>query len=96
MARTLGLPPTAVFMRVIVPTLLPAIVSASTLSLATAYGAFGTAATLSRGVRVIPLEIAALFTERFQPDKAAALSILLGIITLSLMLLLGRAQRRLA
>ena len=93
-ARTLGLAPAEVFVRVVVPTLLPAIISASTLSLATAYGAFGTAATLSRGIRVIPLEIAALFTERFQPDKAAALSLLLGIVTVSLMLLLGRTQRR--
>lgn len=93
-ARTLGLAPAAVFVRVIVPTLRPSILSASTLSLATAYGAFGTAATLSRGIRVIPLEIAALFTERFQPDKAAALSILLGIVTVSLMVVLGRAQGR--
>lgn len=93
-ACTLGASPSRVFLRVVVPTLLPAILNAATLSLATAYGAFGTAATLSRGLRVIPLEIAALFTERFQPDKAAALSIMLGVITISLMLLLARAERR--
>lgn len=93
-ARTLGASPARVFMRIVIPTLLPAILNAATLSLATAYGAFGTAATLSRGLRVIPLEIATLFTERFQPDKAAALSIMLGVITISLMLLLARAERR--
>jgi putative spermidine/putrescine transport system permease protein len=93
-AQSLGLTPPKVFLRVVVPGLLPAILNASTLSLATAYGAFGTAATLSRGVRVIPLEIAALFTERFQPGRAAALSLVLGVITICLMLLLGRVYRR--
>jgi putative spermidine/putrescine transport system permease protein len=92
-AQTLGLPPLNVFLRVVLPSLLPAIINASSLSLATAYGAFGTAATLSRGLRVIPLEIAALFTERFQPERAATLSILLGVLTISLMLLLPKGRR---
>lgn len=92
-AQTLGLKPLGVFVRVVLPSLWPAILNASTLSLATAYGAFGTAATLSRGLRVIPLEIAALFTERFQPQRAAALSVLLGIITISLMLALGSLRK---
>jgi putative spermidine/putrescine transport system permease protein len=92
-AQTLGLSPLKVFLRVVVPGLLPAIVNAGSLSLATSYGAFGTAATLSRGLRVIPLEIAALFTERFQPERAAALSILLGVLTMSLMLLLPKGRQ---
>lgn len=93
-AQTLGLTPPSVFLRVALPSLWPAILNASTLSLATAYGAFGTAATLSRGLRVVPLEIAALFTERFQPERAAALSLLLAIVTMSLMMLLGRLRSR--
>lgn len=93
-ARTLGASPGRVFFEVVLPTLRPALVSAASLSLATAFGAFGTAATLSRGVRVVPLEIAALFTEQFQPERAAALSILLATVTITLIAGLGRLDRR--
>lgn len=80
-ARTLGASPLRVYTDVILPALMPAIVSASSLSLATGFGAFGTAATLSRGYRVVPLEIAAAFTENFQPAAASTMSILLIAIT---------------
>lgn len=93
-ARTLGASPWRVYLEVVLPALRPALVSASSLSLATAFGAFGTAATLSRGIRVVPLEIAALFTERFQPERAAALSIVLGLITVTLLLGVGRLGGR--
>lgn len=88
-ARTLGLTPIGVYFKVILPTLLPALVNAASLSLATAFGAFGTAATLNRGYRVVPLEIAASFTERFEPERAAALSILLAIVTISVLIGIG-------
>lgn len=94
-ARTLGASTWTVYRRLVVPTLRPAIVNASSLALATAFGAFGTAATLSRGFSVMPLEIAAAFTERFRPEQAAALSITLAIITTGLILGLGSlAERR--
>lgn len=93
-ARTLGASPWQVYAEVVLPTLRPALISASSLSLATAFGAFGTAATLSRGIRVVPLEIATLFTERFQPERAAALSIVLGFITVTLLLGVGRLGGR--
>lgn len=93
-ARTLGASPWRVYLEVVLPALRPALVSASSLSLATAFGAFGTAATLSRGTRVVPLEIAALFTERFQPERAAALSIVLGLVTVTLLLGVGRLGGR--
>ena len=93
-ARTLGAGPWRVFFEVVLPALRPALISAASLSLATAFGAFGTAATLSRDIRVVPLEIAALFTERFQPDRAAALSILLAAVTITLIALVGRFDRR--
>lgn len=80
-ARTLGAPTWRVYTAIILPTLRPALLNAASLSLATAFGAYGTAATLSRGYRVIPLEIAAAFTESFQPGLAAAMSILLAFIT---------------
>ena len=80
-ARTLGAAAWRVYLHVVLPTLRPAILSAAALSMATALGAFGTAATLSRGYRVLPLEIAAAFTERFEPGRAAALSVLLALGT---------------
>lgn len=89
-ARTLGASPLRVYWEVVLPALRPALISAASLSLATAFGAFGTAATLSRRIRVVPLEIAALFTSSFQPERAAALSIMLGLVTVTLILGIGR------
>jgi putative spermidine/putrescine transport system permease protein len=89
-ARTLGASPLRVYWSVVLPSLRPAIASATALSLATAFGAFGTAATLSRGYRVVPLDIAAAFTERFQPELAATLSLLLAIVTTTVLVGIGR------
>jgi len=94
-ARTLGAPSWRLYTDVILPMLRPALLNAASLSLATAYGAFGTAATLSRGFRVVPLEIAAAFTETFEPERASALSLLLALVTTLCLIGLGRlAQRR--
>lgn len=92
-ARTLGAPPWRVYTAVILPALRLALLGAASLSIATAFGAFGTAATLSRGYRVIPLEIAAAFTERFLPELAATLSVLMALITGALLWLMGRIDR---
>lgn len=89
-ARTLGASPWHVYRRVVIPTLRPAIANASALALATAYGAFGTAATLSRGFRVVPLDIAAAFTERFNPELAATLSVILAIITTTILVVVNK------
>lgn len=80
-ARTLGTPTWRLYSDIILPILRPALINAATLSLATALGAYGTAATLSRGFRVLPLEIAAAFTESFQPQLAASMSIVLASLT---------------
>lgn len=80
-ARTLGASALQTYWHVILPTLKPSIISAASLSMATGFGAFGTAATLSRGYRVVPLEIATAFTENFQPKLAGAMSIILVLIT---------------
>ncbi|MGH8878141.1 MAG: ABC transporter permease, partial [Stackebrandtia sp.] len=89
-ARTLGATPVHVYQRVVIPTLRPAIASASALSLATAFGAYGTAVTLSRGYRVVPLDIADSFTESFQPERAATLSVVLAIVTTLLLVGVSR------
>lgn len=88
-ARTLGAPTWRLYTDVILPALRPALINAASLSLATAFGAFGTAATLSRGFRVVPLEIAAAFTENFEPQRAAALSLLLALVTTLILLGVG-------
>ncbi len=93
-SRTLGATPWRVYLDVLLPTLMPAMISAASVSLATAFGAFGTAATLSRGFRVLPLEIAASFTESFQPERAAGLSIALALLTTAILLGLGRVAER--
>lgn len=89
-ARTLGAPTWRIYSDVILPTLRPAILSAASLSLATAFGAFGTAATLSRGYRVVPLEIASAFTQNFQPELAASMSLLLALTTTLLLVGIGQ------
>lgn len=93
-ARTLGASTVRVYSDVILPTLRPAIISAASLSMATGFGAFGTAATLSRGYKVVPLEIASAFTETFQPELAGAMSILLVFITTSLLFGVARLGER--
>jgi putative spermidine/putrescine transport system permease protein len=79
-ARSLGASEARVFLYAVVPMMRHAIISACALSLSTAIGAFGTAATLSRGYRVSALEIAAAFTDSFEPNLAAAMSIVLTLI----------------
>lgn len=80
-ARSLGASTATIYGRIILPALRPAIASASALALATAFGAFGTAATLNRGQRVMPQEVAAAFTDNFQPQLAATLSVVLALVT---------------
>lgn len=80
-ARSLGASTWTIYGRIILPALRPAIASASALAMATAFGAFGTAATLNRGQRVMPQEVAAAFTDNFQPELAATLSIILAAVT---------------
>ncbi len=93
-SRTLGATPWRVYLHVVLPALSPALISAASVSLATALGAFGTAATLSRGFRVLPLEIASSFTESFQVERAASLSIALACLTVAALFGLGRTAER--
>ncbi|NCT91010.1 ABC transporter permease subunit [Cellulomonas sp. APG4] len=89
-ARSLGASTATVYRRVVLPALRPAIASSAALALATAFGAFGTAATLSRGIRVVPLEVASAFTDAFQPELAATLSVLLAVLTTVILVGVGR------
>jgi putative spermidine/putrescine transport system permease protein len=80
-ARSLGASPWQIVRDVILPGLGPAFISAGAICFATAMGAFGTAFTLATEIEVLPMTIYTEFTLRANLVVAAALSIVLGVIT---------------
>ncbi|MDF2765525.1 MAG: transporter permease subunit [Rhodospirillales bacterium] len=80
-ARSLGASSWRVVIDVIIPGLMPAFVSAGAICFATAMGAFGTAFTLATDINVLPMTIYTEFTLRANIATAAALSVVLGVIT---------------
>jgi putative spermidine/putrescine transport system permease protein len=80
-ARSLGASTWQVTRDVILPGLAPAIISSGAICFATAMGAFGTAFTLATQIDVLPLTIYNEFTNYANFAMAAALSIVLGLIT---------------
>ncbi|HSD54858.1 MAG TPA: ABC transporter permease [Burkholderiales bacterium] len=80
-ARSLGARPWRVVRDVILPGLAPALVSAGAICFATSMGAFGTAFTLATKINVLPITIYTEFTNYANFSIAAALSIVLGVIT---------------
>ncbi|MEE9335700.1 MAG: ABC transporter permease [Granulosicoccaceae bacterium] len=80
-ARSLGASPWQVVRDVILPALKPALIASGAIAFATAMGAFGTAFTLATDIDVLPMTIYTEFTLRANIATAAALSIVLGIIT---------------
>jgi putative spermidine/putrescine transport system permease protein len=80
-ARSLGASPWQVTRDVVLPALRPALLSSGAICFATAMGAFGTAFTLATQINVLPLTIYNEFTNYANFSMAAALSIVLGLIT---------------
>lgn len=80
-ARSLGAGPLRVVRDVIIPGLKPAFLAAGAICFATAMGAFGTAFTLATDIDVLPIVIYTEFTLLANITMAAALSIVLGLIT---------------
>jgi putative spermidine/putrescine transport system permease protein len=80
-ARSLGASTWQVTRDVILPGLGPAIISSGAICFATSMGAFGTAFTLATQIDVLPLTIYNEFTNYANFSMAAALSIVLGLIT---------------
>jgi putative spermidine/putrescine transport system permease protein len=80
-ARSLGAPRWRVVMDVILPGLMPGLISSGAICFATAMGAFGTAFTLATNINVLPMVIYTEFTRNANIPVAAALSIVLGAIT---------------
>ena len=86
-ARTLGASPYRVVVDVILPGLMPSLIAAGAIAFATAMGAFGTAFTLATNIDVLPMVIYTEFTLSANIAMAAALSIILGIVTWILLLI---------
>ncbi len=86
-ARTLGAPPHRVVIDVLIPALAPALIAAGAIAFATAMGAFGTAFTLATNIDVLPMVIYTEFTLSANIAMAAALSVLLGIVTWAMLFL---------
>ena len=80
-ARSLGASPWQVVRDVMIPGLKPALISAGAICFATSMGAFGTAFTLATKINVLPITIYSEFTNYANLSLAAALSIVLGVIT---------------
>ncbi len=80
-ARSLGASQWRVVRDVILPGLSPALIASGAIAFATAMGAFGTAFTLATNIDVLPMTIYTEFTLRANFAAAAALSIVLGLIT---------------
>lgn len=94
-ARSLGAGLFAVVRDVLIPGLTPALLSSGALCFATAMGAFGTAFTLGTRLSVTPIAIYDTFTNFANFGVAAALSVVLGLVTWLVLLLarrLGGAQ----
>lgn len=80
-ARSLGASTWRVARDVIVPGIAPALLSTGAICFATSMGAFGTAFTLGTRMSILPLDIYGEFTNYANFSMAAALSVVLGVIT---------------
>lgn len=80
-ARSLGASPWRVTRDVLIPALVPGLISSGAICFATSMGAFGTAFTLATHIDVLPIVIYTEFTLMANIAMAAALSIFLGAIT---------------
>jgi len=89
-ARSLGAGPLRIVVDVSEPGLAPALVASGAIAFATAMGAFGTAFTLATDIDVLPMVIYTEFTLSANIAMAAALSVMLGLVTWA-MLLVARA-----
>ncbi|RGE24205.1 ABC transporter permease [Leucobacter sp. wl10] len=90
-ALSLGAPRWRVFRTITWPLLLPAIVESAGTALATALGGYGTIATLSQGVRLLPLDVVdALSSAGYNVATASATAVVLGVLSV-LFLVAGQA-----
>ncbi|TCV96741.1 ABC transporter permease [Biostraticola tofi] len=89
-ARSLGAGSWRIVWDVIIPALAPALLSSAAICFATSMGAFGTAFTLGTDLSVLPLTIYGEFTNYANFATAAALSVVMGLVTWGVLLLARR------
>ncbi|MGF1700209.1 ABC transporter permease [Photobacterium makurazakiensis] len=80
-ARSLGANRWQITRDVTIPALKPGLISSGSICFATSMGAFGTAFTLATNINVLPMTIYTEFTLSANFAMAAALSLILGIVT---------------
>ena len=95
-ARSLGARPAAVFRRIVFPNLLPAVLSGAALGFARAVGEFG-AVVLISGNQPFETEVASVYIfgqiESDNVTAAAAVSVVLLLISLVVLFLIGGVRR---
>ncbi|MDQ4501039.1 ABC transporter permease subunit [Sinomonas sp. ASV322] len=78
-ARTLGASRVRVFATVTLPMLLPAVIETCATASAVALGGYGTVATLSEGVRLLPLNVVNELTTGYRLADSSTLAVLLAL-----------------
>ncbi|GLU50228.1 ABC transporter permease subunit [Nocardiopsis ansamitocini] len=92
-ARTLGASRIRVFCTITLPLLLPAAIEVGGTAMAVALGGYGTVATLSEGVRLLPLNVVNELTTGYRLASSSALAVLLACLSV-LALVAGRVLSR--
>jgi putative spermidine/putrescine transport system permease protein len=90
-AHSLGAGPWAVMRDVTLPALRPALIASGAICFAISIGAFGTAFTLATDINVLPMTIYTEFTLNANLVTAAALSVILGVVTWAILMLARNA-----
>jgi putative spermidine/putrescine transport system permease protein len=93
-ARSLGATPTQTVRYVLIPLLMPAIVSTMAVTFAVSMGSFGVALLLLKKASVLPLEIYTQMYSNLAFELAAALSVWLAVITVGVNYTLRRYGER--
>lgn len=86
-ARTVGANEQQAIFYVVIPTLVPVLVSAAAISFYTSMGAFGTAFTLANQFEILPIVMYTDFTLNFKIGSASAIAIVIGVICVALNML---------
>jgi sulfate/thiosulfate transport system permease protein len=96
-AASLGAGPLPTFRRIILPSILPALLSGTALAFARAIGEFGSIVLIS-GNLPFKTEVASVYIfgriESGDPNAAAAVSVLLLLISLAVLVGMGALRRR--
>lgn len=92
-AASLGAGNWTIFRRIVIPNLRPAILSGAALAFARAIGEFGSIVLLAGNVKIASVYIFAKI-DSGDPEGAAAISIVLLLISVGILLLMGRLGKR--